>query len=303
MNNYTINHRSTVLVVDDTEANIDILIRLLSGYDVIVALNGPAALDILREERVDIVLLDIVMPGMDGYEVCRIMKEDAALKEIPVLFITARSDEESIEKAFDIGGADYVTKPFKPKELMARLKTQLNLKDTLKALKYQATRDPMTGIYNRRHFFELGNRLFAQTPDHHFFAVMMDLDKFKCINDTYGHDFGDEVIKLFAVTVQQYLNPSDIFGRLGGEEFALLCQADYLNKIMKRMEIIRKAVKNCVLFHEKKRIQFTVSKGVGEKSADTTRLDHVLKKADLSLYEAKRSGRNRVIFRSSQRLS
>lgn len=290
-------HAATILVVDDTEENIDILVGLLKDYDVIIALDGPAALDILTRETVDIVLLDIIMPGMDGYEVCRIIKADARFKEIPVLFITARSDEASIEKAFDVGGVDYVTKPFKPRELMARLKTQLKLKNTLKALAYQATRDPMTGVYNRRRFFELGQKLFAETPADQLFAVMMDLDKFKQINDAHGHAFGDEVLMRFSSTIKSHLHPADVFGRLGGEEFGLLCSGKKRAEILNRVEAMRRAVECMDMENNGKPVRITVSKGIACKTTETRNLDHILKHADQALYQAKGSGRNKVIFR------
>ena len=119
----------TILIVDDTVANLDILIELLDQYDVIDATNGQDALEIVEEESVDLLLLDIMMPEMDGYEVCKRLKADKKTQDIPIIFITAKTDEDSIEKAYDTGGDDYVSKPFKPKELLARVKTQLYLKD------------------------------------------------------------------------------------------------------------------------------------------------------------------------------
>ena len=119
----------TILIVDDTVTNLDILIELLDQYDVIDATNGQDALEIVEEESVDLLLLDIMMPEMDGYEVCKRLKADKKTQDIPIIFITAKTDEDSIEKAYDTGGDDYVSKPFKPKELLARVKTQLYLKD------------------------------------------------------------------------------------------------------------------------------------------------------------------------------
>jgi len=118
----------TILIVDDTETNIDILLELLDGYDIAVAMDGKAALEIVNEEHIDLILLDILMPEMDGYDVCKLLKANQETKDIPVIFITAKTDENSIETAYDVGGLDYVTKPFKAKELLARVKTQLDLK-------------------------------------------------------------------------------------------------------------------------------------------------------------------------------
>ena len=117
----------TILVVDDNEVNIDIINGLLFGYDVVVATDGETAIELANQEKIDLILLDIMMPAMDGYEVCEILKNNPKTQDIPVIFITAKLDENSIEKAYDVGGIDYVTKPFKPKELLARVKTQLHL--------------------------------------------------------------------------------------------------------------------------------------------------------------------------------
>ena len=122
-------NKPTILIVDDTKTNIDILLELLSDqYDLIVALDGKSAIQTLKEDSVDLILLDIMMPEMDGYEVCKVLKSDENTKDIPVIFITAKTDENSIERAYEVGGIDFVTKPFKARELAVRIKTQLNLK-------------------------------------------------------------------------------------------------------------------------------------------------------------------------------
>jgi len=127
----------TILVVDDTEANIDMLLAILKEYDVIPATSGEDALSLLEQEKVDLVLLDIIMPEMDGFEVCRQIKKNKDTTDIPVIFITAKDDEESIEEAYKIGGVDYITKPFRPRELMARVKTHLHLQHTKKLMQKQ----------------------------------------------------------------------------------------------------------------------------------------------------------------------
>lgn len=129
-------HKDTILVVDDTQANIDILLEFLSDYDVIVALDGMSALDILKEENdIDLILLDVMMPKIDGFEVCSLIKKNKNISEIPIIFITAKTDEASIEMGFNVGGVDYIQKPFKPSELIARVKTQLYLQKNEKKLR------------------------------------------------------------------------------------------------------------------------------------------------------------------------
>ncbi|RLA80048.1 MAG: hypothetical protein DRG78_11750 [Epsilonproteobacteria bacterium] len=119
--------KKTILVVDDNKTNIDVLKDLLKEYDVITVLNGITAIDIALQETIDLILLDILMPNMDGYEVCKILKSNEFTKKIPIIFLTAKSDEDSIVKAYDVGGTDYVTKPFKPKELLLRIEKDLEI--------------------------------------------------------------------------------------------------------------------------------------------------------------------------------
>ena len=292
------NRKKTILVVDDTETNIDIMLELLGDkYDVVVALDGRSAFDAVDNNEIDLILLDIMMPEMDGYDVCRRLKENEKSADIPVIFITAKDDEKSIEKAYSIGGDDYVSKPFKPLELLARIDTQLKLKELISHLSYISSYDEMTGIYNRRKFFELGEKKFEQSKDE-LYAVMIDIDKFKNINDSYGHPVGDRVIKVVAETVSKHLTEDAIFARLGGEEFAILCSCPSPKSVSDNIESIRAAVEAAeVLLDTGDSIKFTISEGVAKKISSTKTLDELLRIADIALYEAKGLGRNRVIFR------
>jgi len=285
----------TILIVDDTETNIDILLGLLGNYDVAVATDGKTALNIIKNDDIDLVLLDIMMPEMDGYDVCLELKKYK--QSIPVIFITARTDEDSIEKAYDVGGDDYITKPFKPRELMARVKTQLKIKELIYNLEYIASYDQMTGIYNRRKFFQLANEKFDNYDD--LYAVMIDIDKFKLVNDNYGHAIGDEVIKKVAKTIDDFLSTNSIFGRLGGEEFAIVTSTLTYAEVEKKIEQVRQKIQDLeVLSDSGDIIKFTISEGVAKKTKQTQNLDELLKEADKALYDAKGHGRNRVVFRT-----
>ena len=290
----------TILIVDDTKTNISILMELLGDkYDVVAALDGETALEIIQEEKIDLILLDIMMPEMDGYEVCSILKNDETYeaKDIPIIFITAITDENNIEKAYDVGGSDYVTKPFKPKELMARVRRELKLQSTIDHLEFISSHDIMTGVYNRRKFFELAENIFAKKEDN-LYAIMIDIDKFKNINDTYGHPTGDKVIKLVASTISKNLDKNVLFARLGGEEFAVVSYYDSYESAVKIAELLRLEVeKQEVLSDDNNIIKFTISSGIAKISQDTSTIDELLKEADIALYEAKGSGRNKVIFR------
>ena len=290
--------KSTILIVDDTETNIDILLELLGEkYDVLVAVDGKTALDLASKEKIDLILLDIMMPEMDGYEVCERLKSNAKTQNIPVLFITAKTDEDSIERAYDIGGSDYIAKPFKPRELLARIKTQLQLRELINHLDFIATHDEMTGIYNRRQFFNLATKRFEESKKN-LYAVMIDIDKFKEVNDNYGHSTGDEVIKIVVKTIEDNLLEGTIFGRIGGEEFALVCNTDSKATIMQNIESIREKIEELeVKVNNEAVVKFTISEGISKAIVKTQTLDELLKEADTALYEAKGSGRNRVIFR------
>jgi two-component system glycerol uptake and utilization response regulator len=290
--------KHTILIVDDTETNIDILLDLLSAYDIVVAIDGESALEIAYEDKPDLILLDIMMPGMDGYEVCKRLKSIEHTKDIPIIFITANTDEDSIEMAYEVGGIDYVTKPFKPRELTARVKTQIKLKNLLSDLIFFASYDYLTKVYNRRKFFELAEIIFKDSKEN-LYAVMIDIDKFKKINDTYGHPVGDEVIKAVATSINESISKEDLFARIGGEEFAILCKKNSKDGIVKKVESLREMVeKTEVILDDGSVVKCTISNGIAKAGDDIGSLDMLLKRADAALYEAKGKGRNRVVFRN-----
>ena len=290
--------RKTILIVDDTETNIDILLELLgSEYDILVALDGKSAFAILEEEVVDLVLLDIMMPEVNGFEVCTRMKLQSSTRDIPVIFVTAKTDEDSIEKAYDVGGIDYVTKPFKPRELQARIKTQIKLKALVDHLEYISSYDQMTGVFNRRKFFILATEAL-EAIQINLYAIMIDIDHFKRFNDTYGHAFGDEVIKGVTRAISDTMLEGSIFGRVGGEEFALLTHAISEDIAVENIESMRKAVEALEFTTQDNIIvKCTISLGMSKSDKTLNSLDALLKKADDALYEAKGEGRNRSIFR------
>ena len=286
----------TILIVDDTESNIDILIDILDSYDILVATNGSDALLIASEEDVDLILLDIVMPNMNGFDVCKQLKREPKTQKIPVVFMTAYTDEDAIEKAYDAGGVDYVSKPFMPKEVKARVKTQLEMISLIKNLEFMSFYDSMTGVYNRRKFFQLGEEKFGSTQGN-LFALMIDLDNFKSINDTYGHHIGDKVIKLLANEIRKFILEDSVFGRLGGEEFAVLCNCENVEKLMAKIENLRKNVEELEVLTDEKKVKFTISSGVAKRTEEMKNLDELLREADEALYIAKGSGRNRSVLR------
>ena len=286
----------TILIVDDVKTNIDLLLELLSGYDLVVATDGKSALEIAAKEKIGMILLDVMMPEMDGFEVCKHLKSSEKTKDIPILFITARVDEQSIEKGYELGGVDYVTKPFKPRELLAKVKTHFKISKLLEELHYLASHDQMTGIYNRRKFFEKATKLFEKGDS--LVAVMIDIDDFKKINDSYGHPFGDAVIISVTQKIQNLLDDEAVFGRLGGEEFAIVKHFQTQDLALQKIEQIREEIEHLLISDKNITQSVTVSIGVARQTKDTPSIDVLLKEADEALYQVKENGKNRVAFRS-----
>ncbi len=291
----------TILVVDDTIANLDILVGLLSEYDVIDTASGREALDIVEEEKVDLILLDIMMPNIDGYEVCQKLKSNANTKDIPVVFITAKTDEESIERAYSAGGSDYVTKPFRPKELLARINRELQLKSYQEELKLLASTDPMTKLYNRRYFNEIAKNILEveRRNESELSLMILDIDKFKNINDTYGHNMGDEVIIFISDILRKNQRASDVICRYGGEEFVILLPETSLKNAVLVAEKIRKRIAVSMVGAGGEE-SFSVRVSIGVSQIDILNehdIEAALKRADKALYEAKSFGRNRVCKR------
>jgi diguanylate cyclase (GGDEF)-like protein len=299
-------HRYTILVVDDTKSNIEILLTHLGEqYNVIPALNGKRALDIARNKQIDLILLDIIMPEIDGYEVCTLLKKNESTRAIPVIFITAQTGEDGIEKAYDIGGIDYVTKPFRPKELLARIRRELTLQQLIKELEASkeelrvlATTDPMTKLYNRRSFANISANLLGQSKRQaqDMSVLMIDIDKFKDINDVYGHDVGDTVIITMAENLRNMSRKGDIVCRYGGEEFVLLLPNTRIGGACTLGEKIRQQIEEFVVKIESGgQFQFTISIGATEVDVPAEKnLEPALKRADVALYHAKEGGRNKL---------
>ncbi len=245
----------------------------------------------LERETPDVILLDIVMPGMGGFEVCRhINKERDDLSVIPILFITSRTDEASIIRAFDIGGSAYVTKLFRSKELLARVRIQVEYRRAMQQLRTMAVTDSLTGLANRRAFFTGGLRQLneARARALPLAAMMLDIDHFKHVNDQYGHARGDEVLRRVADTLRDETDRHDLCARVGGEEFALLVALPDDTQTAARAERLRRHLA----------LSFTVSIGVSALTADCHSLEALLTQADDRLYAAKRGGRNRVCVRA-----
>lgn len=290
--------KPTILVVDDTVENLDVLEELLQEYRVIDATNGKDAIALVKQQKPDLILLDIMMPNMDGYEVCQILQDDEETKHIPIIFITAKIDEKSIEKAYDLGAADYITKPFLPKELLARVKKELRIQSLIEKLEELASTDTLTKLYNRRFFYESAIKTieYAKRNKHLLSLIMLDIDHFKQVNDTYGHSAGDEVLKELAQIMKNIQRKSDTIVRLGGEEFAILLPDTSKEQAFEVAQKLRQTIeKNQVLLSDGNIVHFTVSLGVSSVQTEKEiNIEAALSRADKALYRVKEGGRNNV---------
>jgi diguanylate cyclase (GGDEF)-like protein len=295
-------HRPTVLVVDDVPSNLDVLVDHLhlENIELMVALSGEEGLNLARSERPDLILLDVMMPGMDGYEVCRRLKQDPQLSDIPVLFLTALGEEVDAERGFALGALDYIHKPFSLPLLKARMRNHLALKRKTDQLAELACTDGLTGIANRRHFDETCaiEWMRAQRNQLALAVIAIDVDHFKAYNDCYGHGEGDICLKRVAQALRTTIKrPGDLLARYGGEEFIALLPETCVPNALILAERLRLAVADLAIPHARSPVGAVVSISLGVASAIPERSGHVealLRAADEQLYRAKHGGRNRV---------
>ncbi len=293
-----------ILVVDDISANVEILSIHLSdeGYDVAEALSGKQALSILQDSKedadqeIDLILLDVMMPIMSGLEVLAHIKKDTQSKNIPVILVTANADEQNVAEGLDMGAFDYIIKPYSLLVLLARVRGALREKERQDLLEKWATTDPLTELFNRRHFFEMTHRELDRSNRLHspLSFIMLDIDFFKRVNDKYGHLIGDMVLVSLAKTLRQQLRSVDLCCRYGGEEFVLCLPDTNLTDARDVAERIRLAVhKEAIPSNESTSVSISISLGVADNQHDES-VEAILKRADNALYKAKDGGRNQT---------
>ncbi|NVJ49395.1 MAG: diguanylate cyclase [Gammaproteobacteria bacterium] len=298
LNDYT----PTILVVDDVPANLDVMVAHLQqeNIELMVALSGEEGLELAKAKLPDLILLDIMMPGIDGYETCRRLKSDPLTADIPVVFLSAKSDEIDVEKGLNLGAVDYINKPFSLPILRARLNNHLALKHKSDMLIQLACTDELTRIANRRHFDLIFERewLRAQRNQTRLSLLMIDVDHFKQYNDHYGHGEGDRCLKQVAraLTVELH-RPADLLARYGGEEFVVLLPETDFEDAEFIANQLAAAVEKLAIAHKKSTCAPHVTISIGLASqlpGSQASRQQLLKQADRSLYKAKNSGRNQV---------
>ncbi len=289
-----------VLVVDDSDF-IHKLVRVRlrqEGLEVSSEFEGMRAVERAAADLPDLILLDIDLPGLDGYEICRLLKEHPATRSIPVIFLTGTSSTDSKVRGLDLGAVDYVTKPFDEVELRARVRAALRTKRLQDMLEQQSFLDGLTGLWNRAY---LDRRLeaevnVAQRYGRPLSVVLVDIDHFKGVNDSWGHLFGDIVLQGVAQDLHESARRSDIVTRYGGEEFALLLTDTPLKAALLVAERLRQAIEARGFEARSARVSVTASLGVAstEELPPPLSPDTVLGAADRALYASKDAGRNRV---------
>ena len=293
----------SILVVDDESFNIEALRQILkSEYIVYTASNGQSAVEMAEKHAPDLILLDIVMPEMDGYAVIDVLKSLKKTQDTPVIFITGLNTDDEEEKGLDLGAADYITKPFSLPNVRLRVKKQIETLAHLRSAERLSMFDQLTDLPNRRSFearlnSEWGRALRDQTP---ISILFMDADKFKNYNDSFGHQQGDLALQALAKALNDTLRrPGDFSARWGGEEFIALLPSTDLHGAIGVAEQIRQNVESMnIPSTDKLAAKITVSIGINTlMPGHNSTMEEFIEGADAALYQAKEKGRNRVCYK------
>lgn len=303
-----------ILVIDDSRlvAHVAKTILQKRGHTVFLAGDGEKGLIAVEQEKPDLILLDLIMPGLDGYAVCETIKKGAQTAEIPIIMLTSKAESADKVRGLEAGASDYVTKPFDEGELVARVNTHLRIKelyesvqeknrelqDLNKQLQDLANRDGLTGLFNHRYFQEALVKDFQRSVRYHeaLSCILCDIDFFKKFNDTYGHPVGDIVLKNLGRIIEASLRETDLAARYGGEEFALILYHTPGPAAFMVADRLRHAVESCEVIAGNLVLKVTISVGVATfPHPDIPNHKTLVECADKALYRAKKLGRNRVI--------
>jgi diguanylate cyclase (GGDEF)-like protein len=305
---------TVILLVDDNPTNLSVLSHALkaAGLKTRFAVDGESAIEQAVEDAPDLILLDLQMPGIDGFETCSLLKTNPRTKDIPVIFITASTDVENKVKGLSLGAVDYVTKPFQQDEVLARVRVHLTLRYLNRKVQEQAIAlqsaneelhrlanlDGLTEVANRRRFDEYLERewLRCAREQQYLSLIMCDIDYFKPYNDFYGHQAGDICLKTVAKTIESSLKrPTDLIARYGGEEFAIVLPNTPIQGAIQITEEIQQQIALLQILHEKSEVssQITLSLGISSQiPGHDASFTSLISKSDQALYNAKRKGRN-----------
>lgn len=287
-----------ILVVEDSKVQLSIITKILKkmNLNVFAAHDGAEAFEIIEnsEKHFDLILTDYYMPNMDGLELTLKIREEYDKDEVGIIILSSNNQPEIASQFLKIGANDFINKPYHELEVLTRINSNLDLIELFTKTKNMANKDFLTGAYNRRYFFETGNLLLkkAKRNDSTIALAMIDIDKFKNVNDLYGHDVGDKVICDVVNTLNAQLRSSDLMSRFGGEEFCIIIDNISLEDTHTLFENIRAKMDDQKLNIDGKIIEHTIS--IGIYHGEVENLDEMIKTADNALYYCKENGRNQI---------
>jgi len=298
-----LNSEKTILIVDDSNLNIQVLRDILreKSYKIALARSGKMALEFVDMKKPDLILLDIMMPEIDGFEVCRRLKSNPETKGIPIIFISGLGKSKDIVRGLKAGAVDYIVKPFQKEVVLARVDTHLKLNETQKKLKrtnaelkellneveYLSFHDEMTGLYNRRYFENELDRL-SNSRRLPITLLVADLDNLKIVNDNYGHKMGDEYIKAAAKILKKSSRDEDVAARIGGDEFAIILPETGFEEAD---TVYQRIKSNLIEYNEQNDLvaKLDISLGFSVKTEKGQSLNYIFKRADKIMYNNKRN--------------
>lgn len=293
-----------VLVVDDSPSSREHLVDLLKlyRYQVLEATSGEAALAMLKTQPgIKMVITDYSMPGMDGFELITRIRTHHRKEEMAIIGISAYGDNMLSARFIKHGANDFLNKPFHPEEFHCRVSQNIEMVEYVTQIKDASNRDYLTKLFNRRYFMDMAEKLYANARRGNLdlIVAMLDIDHFKRVNDSYGHAAGDEVLRQVAAVLQRNFRASDLVARLGGEEFCIVASNMDRSQVIKKFEMLRRAIQELAIEFEGQTILITLSMGItGNFGRD---FGTMLQEADELLYRAKESGRNRICFQGLKR--
>lgn len=293
-----------ILIIDDIPLNLELLGSSLEGdHDLQYATSAAQGLELVRQQAPDLILLDVMMPDMDGYQMLQLLQADPATRDIPVIFVTAQNDSDSETHALAAGAVDFIHKPINPPVVRARVRLQLELRQrvvelqrALQRVEFLSRHDPLTGLPNRAWFHERLDQALAlaRRQGSQLALMFLDLDRFKPVNDAHGHAAGDALLQQAAQRMSACLRETDTVGRIGGDEFVLLLQGvDGASAARQAAEKVRLALNETFVLED---LAVTIAATIGvavypDHGASAAELTH---HADLAMYQAKQGGRNQV---------
>lgn len=290
-----------ILIVDDVTTNLKLAAEVLQGnYKLSMAKSGAQALQFLQKAKPDLILLDIRMPEMDGYQTLDLIKSNPDTANIPVVFLTVDDQRESEIKGLKMGAMDFITKPFEPGIMLSRIDKILQIEELRKNLSISARKDALTGLWNRKHLEDEVERYLDESGQNAVFLIM-DIDNFKQVNDTLGHIMGDAVLECLGHILQNNVGPRDVASRIGGDEFALFLKGEYTDSEIKEYcEMLIEQIEGELASVVNNGCKITISIGIAQVPMDGYDFVGLYAKADKALYYVKQNGKNDYYFFSQK---